>query len=203
MSYRPSKRLKRGSEYVPTNITPMMNLMVVLIPLLLASAEFVRLGIIELNLRPAAGEGEEMLSADYIKARRSEKKLDLAVTITDRGFYISSQFAVLSGTKTGDPSIPNITHENDSLVHDYNALSEKLYTIKNKVRSEINRLKDRAPYNMYPELLYPDSVGIIIAAEPNIAYQTVVSTMDAVHTYRRENQLVSLFEDVSLSPMIE
>lgn len=203
MSYRPSKRLKRGSEYVPTNITPMMNLMVVLIPLLLASAEFVRLGIIELNLRPAVGEGEEMLSADYVKAKRFEKKLDLAVTITDRGFYISSQFAVLSGTKTGDPSIPNIIEDNDSLVHDYTALSEKLHEIKNKVRNEINRLKNRNPYKRYPELLYPDSVGIIIAAEPDIAYQTVVSTMDAVHAYRRENQRVSLFEDVSLSPVIE
>ena len=54
MPYSPSKRLRHSSEYVSANITPMMNLMVVLIPLLLASAEYVRLGIIELNLRPAA-----------------------------------------------------------------------------------------------------------------------------------------------------
>jgi biopolymer transport protein ExbD len=202
MPYSPSRRLRHGSEYVSANITPMMNLMVVLIPLLLASAEYVRLGIIELNLRPAA-MGDEVLSSDYVKAKRFEKKLDLAVTITDRGFYISSQFAVLSGTRTGEPSIPNIRDEKDSLVHDYALLSEKLYEIKNKVASEINRLRNSSPYNRYPDLLYPDSTAIIIAAESNIAYQTVVSTMDAVHLYRRENTFSSLFQDVSLSPVIE
>jgi biopolymer transport protein ExbD len=202
MPYSPSRRLRHGSDYVSANITPMMNLMVVLIPLLLASAEYVRLGIIEMNLRPAA-TGEEALSSDYVKAKRFEKKLDLAVTITDRGFYISSQFAVLGGARTGDPSIPNIRNENDSLVHNYQVLSEKLYEIKSKVAKEIDRLRNGSPYNRYPELLYPDSLGIIIAAESDIAYQTVVSTMDAVHLYRHDGTVASLFQDVSLSPVIE
>jgi biopolymer transport protein ExbD len=203
MPYRPSKRLHHSSDHAPANITPMMNLMVVLIPLLLASAEFVRLGIIELNLRPAAAESEKMLSKDYVRAKQFEKKLDLAVTITDKGFYISSRFAVLGGTKSGEPSIPNILNENDSLVHNYAALSKKLFEIKNKVKQEIDRFQSQAPYTTYPELLYPDSVGIIITAEPEIAYQTVVSTMDAVHAYRNENGLMPLFGDVSLSPVIE
>ena len=175
MAYRPSRRATRGFELVHTNITPMMNLMVVLIPLLLTSAEFVRLGIIELNLPPAAlGPEGEMLAE---LPQEELKRLDLTVTITDRGFFISSSMAVLGGQEAGEPSIPLIEG-----VYDFRGLSNKLYEIKTKAKDK-----------------FPDSNQIIIMAELDIDYQTVISTMDASRAIRIGNRIEELFPEVSLS----
>jgi len=175
MAYRPSKRRKNVFEMEHTNITPMMNLMVVLIPLLLTSAEFVRLGVIELNLPPAAvGPEGEMLDE---LPQEERKKLDLTVTITDQGFFLSSSVAVLSGEQEGGPSISMVNGE-----YDFDQLSRKLYDIKEKA-------KDR----------FPDIDDIIIMAEPAIDYQTIISTMDASRGIRIDGEMITLFPNVSLS----
>jgi len=187
MAYRPSQRgIRIPPASTDANITPMMNLMVVLIPLLLSTAEFVRLGIIEINLPPAAAE-----SGAEGAAVPAMPKLDLAVTITDRGFFISSAMSVLSGERSGEPTLPLIRDEEDSLVYDYRGLSEKLLEIKKKVREAIqsDRLAGLA-----------DSSRIILTAEPSVVYQTVISTMDAARSIRINATDVSLFPDVSLSP---
>jgi biopolymer transport protein ExbD len=174
MAYRPSKRTRRPFDLDHPNITPMMNLMVVLIPLLLTSAEFVRLGVIELNLPPAAvgPEGTDLMNMPV----ESQKKLDLTITITDQGFFISSAMAVLSGLG-GTPTIPLVNGD-----YDYDALSAKLYEIKQRA---LNR--------------FSDADHIILLAEPNVNYQTVVSTMDASRSIRINGRWESLYPDVSLS----
>ena len=175
MAYKPSKRTRSGFEMVQPNITPMMNLMVVLIPLLLTSAEFVKLGIIEMNLPPAVvGDKNEMLSQI---PEENQKKLDLAVTITDRGFFISSSMAVLSGEQAGEPTIPLAGEE-----YDFESLTLKLAEIKMKAEGK-----------------FPDTEQIILMAEPGIDYQTIVSTMDASRYRRFNNVLEPLFPNVNLS----
>lgn len=180
MAYRPSKRQKHGAEDAQANITPMMNLMVVLIPLLLTSAEFVKLGVIELNLPPAAS-GPEASRLDQVP-QETIKRLDLTVTITDRGFFISSALAVLSGAAEGEPTIPLLTGDDGQAAHDYNALSRKLIEIK-----------EAAAVN------FPDTEKIILLAEDSISYQTVVSTMDAARSFRQNGAEQALFPEVSLS----
>lgn len=175
MASRPSKRAHHGFELEHTNITPMMNLMVVLIPLLLTSAEFVRLGIIELNLPPAASGPDANALAEM--PIESIQKLDLTVTVTNRGFFISSALAVLSGDQEGEPTIPM-----NQGAYDYVALSQKLYEIKGKAADN-----------------FPDTEQIILMAEPDVDYQTVVSTMDAARSIRRNGTTELLFPDVSLS----
>jgi len=53
MAYKPSLRRKTDELEMELDIRPVMNLMVVLIPLLIAGAEWVKLGIIEINVPPA------------------------------------------------------------------------------------------------------------------------------------------------------
>ena len=178
MAYRPSKRIHAEHDGVHTNITPMMNLMVVLIPLLLTSAEFVRLGVIEINLPPAAvGPEGEMLAA---LPQEEMKRLDLSVTITDQGFFISSSLAVLSGDKEGEPSIPLANG-----AYDFDALSERLHAIKRRAGSR-----------------FIDADHLILMAEPEVDYQTVVSTMDAARSIRVNGRRMDLFPQVSLSAVI-
>lgn len=175
MAYRPSKRAKHGMEETRLNITPIMNLMVVLIPLLLRSAEYIQLSQIELNLPPQVSGPESEALAEL--PQEDQLKLDLTVTITDEGFFISSAMAVLSGKEAGKPTIP-VTAEG----YDFKELSAKLHEIKKKAGFR-----------------FADRDHIIIMAEPDIDYQTIVSTMDAARSIKIDDQNISLFPIVSLS----
>ncbi|KAA3661619.1 MAG: hypothetical protein DWQ10_04175 [Calditrichaeota bacterium] len=89
MAYKPSQR--RSIETLPTepNLTPIMNLMVVLIPLLLSSAEFVKLGAIELNLPPVVGPLVEPGALPV----EGTKHLELSIFITKDSFVINSNIS--------------------------------------------------------------------------------------------------------------
>ncbi|MFQ5822718.1 MAG: ExbD/TolR family protein [bacterium] len=174
MAYRPSFRRTHKAVSVEPNLTPVMNLMVVIIPLLLSSAQLIKISVIELNLPPAAGAK----SVQGDKPKETELKLDLAITITDKGFFLSSAAAIMKTEK--GPSIPKINGE-----YDYALLSRRLYEIKQKAISK-----------------FKDSDSIIIQAESQIDYQTLVSTMDASRSIEIENRQISLFPKVSFSALV-
>lgn len=155
-------------------MTPVMNLMVVLIPLLLSSATWVKIGVIDLNLPPTVGAEVSQLSAP----KETKKNLDLAVTITEEGFYISSSLEVMKGLKKGEPTIP--LKEDGS--YDYEKLSQKLYEIKQEAEGK-----------------FDDINNIVIQANPDIHYQLLIDTMDASRETRVKNRRVTLFPEVSLA----
>jgi biopolymer transport protein ExbD len=158
---------------VEPNMTPIMNLMVVLIPLLLSSAQLIKISVIELNLPPA--KGNQTLQ----KPKEKELRLDLAVMITDKGFYVSSSSAVLQ-SEASKPSIPLKNGE-----YDFEALGQKLYEIKMKAEGN-----------------FEDTESIVIQAEPRIGYQTLVSTMDSTRLISVEGEPVMLFPNVSVSALV-
>ena len=172
MAFRPSQRSLRPRVETEPDLTPIMNLMVVLIPLLLTSAQFIKLGMIEINLPPA-------ISASEMQNRPKEidKRLDLTVTITDKGFYLASSF-----TGTGDePTIPILQDGG----YNFEELNKNLVEIKKQAAG-----------------VYKDSDRIIIVAEPDIDCQTVVSTMDAARMYKSDREVLPLFPAVSLSATV-
>lgn len=156
MAYRPSYRRSRSEDSVEPNLTPIMNLMVVLIPLLLTSAQFIKLGIIELNLPPSARDG-----GITPMPKEKELKLDLSVSITQNGFTISSAMAVLRN-ETGEAV--SVARKEDGS-YDFEKLNHKLMEIKARVENK-----------------FTDTSKIIIMAEPDIDYQTLVSAMDAARS---------------------
>ena len=173
MAFKPSRRSSRDIEEIELNLTPVMNLMVVLIPLLLSSATFIKIGVIDLNLPPAVGSSVSQVEAP----KESEKNLDLAITITEQGFFISSSLAVLKG-KHNEPTIP--LDENGE--YNFKQLSEKLFSIKEQA---INK--------------FSDTDKVVIQAEPNINYQLLISTRDAARNFIVDNKKVPLFPEVSLA----
>lgn len=156
MAYRPSYRRSQSEESVEPNLTPIMNLMVVLIPLLLTSAQFIKLGIIELNLPPSVG-GNNLVPLP----KEKELKLDLSISITENGFTLSSAMAILRGEQGDAVSIP--IKENGA--YDYVKLNKQLMELKTRVENK-----------------FKDTNKVIIMAEPDIDYQILVSTMDAART---------------------
>ncbi len=175
MAYRPSYRRSRVTiDDLEPNMTPIMNLMVVLIPLLLSSAQLIKISVIELNLPPAKG-------ARVVEQKPPEEKrlkLDLAVTITDQGFYLSSAAAIL-GTSRG-PSLPKKNGE-----YDFEGLARRLLEIKEKAAGR-----------------FEDSDAIVIQAEPQVDYQTIVSTMDATRAIVVDGTHYTLFPKVSVSALV-
>jgi biopolymer transport protein ExbD len=175
MAYRPSRRRTRERiEQTEPDMTPIMNLMVVLIPLLLSSAQLIKIGVIDLNLPPATTE-----AAAANAAPEKQVRLELAITITDKGFYLSSNSAVLQDKKDG-PSIPK---NGDSF--DFETLTKRLYEIKKKAEGH-----------------FDDADAIVIQAEPDIDYQTLVTTMDASRSIMVEGEERLLFPNVSVSAVV-
>jgi biopolymer transport protein ExbD len=174
MAFRPSQRRSSSSEEVDPNIFPMMNLMVVLIPLLLSTASAIKLGMIELNLPQAAGG--PIARAEVPK--EATRSLDLTVSISDSGYYISTSMAILRGEDDRGPAIGLAADGG----HDYEELSERLYEIKRRIRGSPN-----------------DTNKIIIQAEPYIDYQTLISTMDASRSFVIDDSEYELFPEVTLS----
>ena len=172
-------RRSTDEESVDLNLTPIMNLMVVLIPLLLTSAQFIKIGIIELNLPPASG------AAGVAGDRPTEefRTLDLTVSITDQGFYITHSMADKTPQNREGPTIP-LKANGD---HDYEELSRLLYQLK----SENSEALANAAFR--------DVDAIVIQAEGEIDYQTLVSTMDATRSVSIDGHSHKLFPQVSLS----
>ncbi len=157
-------------------MAPIMNLMVVLIPLLLSSAQLIKISMIELNLPPASVN--ETLTSTSNK-KNQEKKVELAITITDKGFYITGPSSALK-SKRGKLVLLKQDGE-----YDYPGLAQQLYTIK-------SRLTKRKS----------DTNAITIQAEPQVDYQTLVSTMDAARSIRVDGQNVILFPKASMSALL-
>ncbi len=178
MAFKPSKRSRKPIESTELNLTPVMNLMVVLIPLLLVTAQFIKLGMIELNLPPAVGSGGVSQSE---MPKEAGLKLNLTVTITDKGFYLASSAAVALGENGEGPTIPRLANGD----YNYDELTKLLYEIKKKASGQ-----------------FSDTEQIVILAEPEVTYQTVIFTMDASRSVKVNNEQQPLFPKVALSATV-
>ncbi len=176
MAFKPSLRRHHKEVSTELNLNPLLDMMTVLIPLLLANAQFAKIGVIELNLPPAVGAAG--IGSGSAVPKEEKRNLDLTVSVTDKGFYISSAVAVLTGSEGTAPAIP-VKADGE---YDFDALSQKLHVIKKKVGNE-----------------FADPDAIVIQAEPKIRYQILVSAMDAARSIRREEKKEILFPNVALS----
>ncbi len=206
------KRIKQEVDTEP-NIAPMMNLMVVLIPLLLSSAEFVKLGAIDLKL-PEKGGGSGSTGQESTQKEKNAK-LNLGVVITDEGFTLAHYFMNKDSSATSkkpDKSSADIPRT-PSGKYDYTQLNKQLATIKKKalyqlLSSVYPSIPENATllqlYNGYQKRdlenvrAFSDHEQIKIIAERDIEYKTVVQVMDAARGVTFTNGNVTMFPEVSL-----
>ncbi len=158
MAFKPTARGERNIEAQEPNLIPIMNLMVILIPMLLLNYHFITLAMLNTSL-PASGQGGA--EQQQKKNKKERPRLNLTISITNEGFYIAGAGGVL--VKGKGPTIPLLKTNNP------NVPQWKKYNYK-KLNEELIKIKEKYPYEK----------DAIIAAEPNIKYQTIISTMDAV-----------------------
>ncbi|MGD9898388.1 MAG: biopolymer transporter ExbD [Calditrichaceae bacterium] len=181
MAYKPSLRRKGEEVDMELDIRPVMNLMVVLIPLLIASAEWVKLGVIEINVPPSksvggAGDGEQN------EVQEKELKLGLKIAITKDGITIGNAQTLLAGEEGDGPTVP----VSEDGTYDYDKLKEKLVEIKKKVKGKGFKDENRA----------------VITASKEIEYQVIIKVMDTSQTYEDENAILPLFPEINFGSIL-
>ncbi len=184
MAYKPSMRRKNEDEEMELDIRPVMNLMVVLIPLLIAGAEWVKLSVIEINVPPAkdaGGTGGENRN----ELKEKQKRLGLTIAISDAGITIGNAGAILSGDKEDGPTVSKL--EDGS--YDYAKLREKLIELKKKIVGQGFIDENRA----------------VLTASADIEYQTIITIMDNLQTYTDEenNEVLPLFPEINFSKVLQ
>jgi biopolymer transport protein ExbD len=155
-------------EQVELEITPLMNLMIILVPILLISLNFAQITVLEVNLPELTGG----MSA----SQKSQSKLE--VRIENTGFKIFFPEDVLI------QEIPLIEKEGEKS-YDFMQLSKVLQGVK----SQLSEKRD-----------------ILLLSHPNVDYQNLVFTMDAVKSFSgvvATNLVeIELFPEISLGDII-
>jgi biopolymer transport protein ExbD len=198
------RRLKEEVETEP-NMVPFMNLMVVLIPLLLSSSEFIKIGTIEIKL-PQSVQGAG--GGDISDEASQDLKLNLGIAITERGFNLFHYFKK-DTTESKDVEIPLKSGK-----YDYEALNRELAEVKRKALHKIlYSIKSDIPdnvslwqlYSAYTKhdfsavKLFSDHESIKIIADEKVKYQIVISVMDAARGTATEAGKATMFPNVSIA----
>jgi len=205
-------RISGDNDDIPdADVTPMLNLMVILIPVLLTSSEFVKVGAIELKL-PEAAQGS---SSGQTAAQTA--KLDAGVVITSKGFNVFSYFK--TEDKSVGPTVQSIQDKQPDIPlvnsrYDFKALNDKLADIKKKALLQIvgssysgvneqtsllDLYKDYESKDFSGTQLFSDHESIKIIAEDKITYATVVSVMDAARGISVDGGNVTMFPNVTIA----
>ena len=182
MAFKPSLRRSGQSLEMDLDIKPVMNLMVVLIPLLLAGVEMVKLSIIEIDLPPSKSAGAGGANEENPE-KEKEKRLGLKIAITRDGFVLATAGAIMSGESGEGPTVP-IGAGNE---FDYDTLKEKLIELKKLILKKGYIDKDTA----------------IITAGADIEYQVIITVMDIILKYEdEEGNIQPLFPRINFGQII-
>lgn len=156
---KPSDRSRASlnTEMAEPDLTPIMNLVFMLILALLTMAAFLPLGLITVQAPKLGGGGGGAASADPDKP-----KLNLTVFVMENGYNIATsgktQRGVDEGRAEGEALIPVVPGEGGRPAYNYAELNRRLIEIKKT---------------------FPKEDSVIISAEDDVRYEDIVGTMDA------------------------
>jgi len=161
------------------NIVPYLDVVTNLVVFMLLSITgLITLGVVNVTAPKIGGDAAAAQDANT-------PRLLLTVAISKGGFYVAGAGGVLGGPAdkpTVDATQPPTVPLKDGR-YDYAALTEVLARVKEK---------------------YPQETNVILSADPDIQYDTLVKTMDAAREYRVKLpggavEKKPLFYDVSLA----
>lgn len=134
MAFPASKRAHTKNVDAELNLTPIMNVFVILVPFLLLTAVFAQTAILNLNL-PVAGDTAEDESEESSLPK-------LMISITDKGFQIGSVGGFLEPINLVDGKF------------DYATLKEKLLEIKQQYPEQSTAAIISEPQIEYDEIIH-------------------------------------------------
>jgi biopolymer transport protein ExbD len=184
MAYKPSMRRNTENLEMELDIRPVMNLMVVLIPLLIVSAEWVKLSVLEINIPPSKNVGGGGGDNNNQENKEKEKVLGLKIAISHDGITVGNAVTILAN-EGGDDAGPTIPKNPDG-TYNYDLLRKKLIEVKKKIVGKGYVDEDRA----------------VITASADIEYQVIIDVMDKIQTYEEGNNVLPLFPQINFGNVL-
>ena len=188
---RNRNRRTRSNQTDDLNLTPFMNMVVVLIPLLLMSVVFLKVGVINVSAPPMvpaqASDGES-------------EDLGLTVAIADDGFEVATSdetFGPIDGCPDDGPTVCLADPEVD--VAAKVAAARRAIDRGKKTRGESLLQEVAAAYDfaaLYSELRalkadHPGESSVQLTASPDMPYELLVRVMDAIRFELDQNRYAS------------
>lgn len=177
MAFRPSDKRTNEDQDTEINITPIMNLMVVLIPLLLSASKFTELALLE-YLPPAEAVAAETAGAPPSEGEGDKiEKINLLLNLVESGIQVSIFESVEEGPNFYE--IPRLSSGN----YNWSTLKDSLWSIKqthvgepigtedvtNELTGEITQI---SKYRVI------DGEEASITAVSSTTFQTIIKVMD-------------------------
>lgn len=173
------------------NLAPIMNLVMILIPLLLLSVEFEKMGVINVSA-PKLSVGP--VTDDPTPPE--EQPLNLTIAISSSGFGIAATGAKLpplSGCPEASPMTVCVKQGKDvaAMLGEVKALRDKFDAtgnrdLLNQSDEKLNEVLEVYDFRrLYNELIkikskFPDETIVNVGADPDIPFEVVVAVMDTV-----------------------
>jgi biopolymer transport protein TolR len=197
----PTARRSFKEDEMELNLTPMMNLVALLIPVLLMSTAFVELATVNISMPSLGGS-----ASDSPPPATDKPPLNLAILIAESAYSISAtaplgngslemsipivQKTVDCGTFVGTVPVPRQRNKGEApckgteprlfWVYDRDALTKALIGIKAG---------------------YPDESRVILSAAEDTDYEALVEVMDSSRQYKDDaGEVHLLFDEVVLRP---
>ena len=178
-----------GEESGELNLVPFMNMVVVLIPMLLLSVVFLKIGVINITA-PNLGPVKQPKQKE--KDKDKKEKLDLTVTVGENGFYIAARNAKEPPIQGCPDNGPTICLQNDKNVGDLADQARRQFGNGNEDAGQKTLRELEDAYNwmgLYNKLMeikqmieksqdIKDTNVINITADPGIPYDLLIRTMD-------------------------
>lgn len=169
------------------DLAPFMNLVIILIPMLLLSVVFIEVSVINVTM-PLGG------SATTDEEEEEDEPLDLAITLSSDGFYVSAaggQVPPISECPTQGPTIC-LDDQSVDVADAFEDAREMIHAGEetrgeDRLEQGLRAYNFRELYNMLVEFKeeYPDETTVRISADSDIPFALTVRTMD-VARYRLE-----------------
>ncbi|HLL53164.1 MAG TPA: biopolymer transporter ExbD [Myxococcaceae bacterium] len=167
-------RPKEEEEAGELNIVPYLDiLMNLIIFMLLSMTGLAAFGILNVNAPNYGGP-----SAGANMENPDTPKLLLTVLISKKGFYVAGAGAVLGSETAPGEGEPTVGKKGEE--YDFASLTAKMVQIKGA---------------------FPKETKVIVGAEADIPYETLIQTMDSIRETGGGNDRKILFSDVTLAAM--
>ncbi len=155
-----ARKPRLDEDVSDVNIMPLMNIIMLLIPFLIMSTEFIKIGVINVSAPKIGGAPSQSDPANKPK----KKPLNLTVQVSKKGLTVMTQNQKLpEGCNLADLRTPG---------------AKKFPTIK---KSETNKhnYKELTRCLVKIKKAFPDERRLIIMADPEIPYHVIIQLMDS------------------------
>lgn len=179
---RHDARHDRNDEERGLNLAPFMNIVAILIPMLLLSVVFLKVGVIDVS-------SPSIAPPDESKSSEPSENLELSVAVSERGFEVATAetvYAPIDGCPDTGPTVcladPDVDVDS-KLDRARRALEQGNDDEASAALDEAVSAYDFA--GLYGKLRviqekHPDEESLNITASPEIPYKLLVEVMDAV-----------------------